>query len=78
MIEISLSRHTCAAHVVLNNEHRDALVFWYYDGTNHATSRENHVIAFFPNAGKPLTLEDAYQDSVRNRAKSAHESVGEG
>ena len=76
MIEVSLSRHTGAAHVVLNNEHRDALVFWYYDGTNHAMSRKDHVVAFFPNAGKSLTLE--CQDSVRNRAKSAHETGEEG
>ena len=68
MLEVSLSRHTGAAHVVLNND----------DRTNHARSREDHVVAFFPNAGKPLTLEYACQDSVRNRAKSAHESGGEG
>lgn len=78
MLEVSLSRHTGAAHVVLNNEDRDTLVFWYDDGTNHARSREDHVVAFFPNADKPLTLEYACQDSVRNRAKSAHESGGEG
>src|SRR5882724_3861183 len=77
MLEVSLSRHTGAAHVVLNNEDRNTLVFWYDDRTNHARSREDHVVAFFANAGKSLTLEYACQDSVRNRAKSGHEPGGE-
>src|SRR5882762_2851586 len=74
MREVSLSRHSGAAHVVLNNEDRNALVFWYDDRTNHARSGEDQMVTFFPNADKPLTLEYAYQDSVRNRAKSAHET----
>lgn len=76
MREVSLSRHSGAAHVV--NEDRNALVFWYDDGTNHARSGEDQMVTFFPNADKPLTLEYAYQDSVRNRAKSAHETGEEG
>src|SRR6267142_1391959 len=56
MREVSLSRHSGAAHVVLNNEDRNALVFWYDDGTNHARFREDHMVTFLPNADKPLTL----------------------
>lgn len=78
MLEVSLSRHTCAAYVVLNDEHRDALVFWYYDGSKHTTSREDHVVAFFPNADKSFTLEYAYQNSVGNGTKSEHEPMEEG
>ncbi|MDX6529998.1 MAG: hypothetical protein QOH41_2288 [Blastocatellia bacterium] len=57
MLEVSLSRHTCAAHVVLNDEYGNAFVFWYHNGTKHTTSRENHMVAFFPNTDKSFTLE---------------------
>jgi hypothetical protein len=70
MLEVSLSRHTCAARVVLKDEHRDALVFWYYDGMKRTTSGEDHVVAFFPNTDKSFTLEYAHQNSVGNLTKS--------
>jgi hypothetical protein len=76
MLEVSLSGHACAAHVVLDDEHRDAVVFWYHDGTKHIISREDHVVAFFPDADKSVTLEYAYQNSVGNGTKSGHEPVG--
>ena len=78
MLEVSLSRHTCATHVVLKEEHSNAFVFWYHNGTKHTTSRENHVVAFFPNTDKSFTLEYAYQNSVGSGFKSGHEPVGEG
>jgi hypothetical protein len=78
MLEVSLSRHTCATHVVLKDEHSNAFVFWYHNGTKHTMSREDHVVAFFPNTDKSFTLEYAYQNSVGSGTKSAHEPVGEG
>lgn len=78
MLEVSLPGHTCAAHVVLNDEHWDAPVFWNYDGTKHTNSREDHVVAFLPNADKPFTFEYAHQNSVGNLTKSAHEPAGGG
>ncbi|MDX6404210.1 MAG: hypothetical protein QOH70_1665 [Blastocatellia bacterium] len=44
MLEVSLSRHTCATHVVLNDEHWNAFVFWYHNGTKHTMSCEDHVV----------------------------------
>jgi hypothetical protein len=62
-LKVALAADACGAKIVLDDEDRDALVFWDDHWAQNARLGEDHVIAFSADVREAVFLKDAFQPS---------------
>jgi hypothetical protein len=62
--KILFTTHPSGSQIILDNEYRDAAVFWNHNGTQYALFCKDQVISFLTYAPETVAFEDAGKQLV--------------